>query len=109
MRDAGYDDPDYEPPMRRPGRSGAVTAVAIVNFVFGGLTLLGGLVIMFMGPAILGAAAQQAQRQGDQKAAQQIAQAGGAAAEEVADSVISATSNPTNPMARSFGRGETPR
>jgi hypothetical protein len=43
---------DQPPPGPPTGRSGAVTAVAIVNFVLGGLEVLFGLVIMIMGPAV---------------------------------------------------------
>ena len=42
---------DYEP---RPRWSGAVTAVAVVNFVLGGLTMLFGLLVLLMGTAITG-------------------------------------------------------
>ena len=52
--------PDEEARMAetRPVRqSGAVTAVAVVNFVLGGLQILIGLLIMIVGPAIVGMAA----------------------------------------------------
>ena len=57
------DERDYEPEddPRMPAsgpvrRSGAVTAVAVVNFVVGGLLLILGLVIMIAGPAFIGMA-----------------------------------------------------
>ena len=54
--------PEEEPGLveRRPVRqSGAVTAVAVINFVLGGLEILLGLLIMILGPAILGFALSQ--------------------------------------------------
>ena len=49
--------PPAEPtavPAGPPAKSGAVTAVAIVNFVFGGLDLLCGLLVLVGGAAVAG-------------------------------------------------------
>jgi hypothetical protein len=58
---AEYDDLDQP---RRSGRtrSGAVTAVAIVNYIFGGLNIICGMVILFAGTMVakfMGAAIKQ--------------------------------------------------
>jgi hypothetical protein len=66
-------------PVPAVTRSGAVTAVAIVNFILGALYAVIGVVVIVAGPAFLGAAFKQAEAQGqlteEQKA--QVAQAGG--------------------------------
>jgi hypothetical protein len=54
------DYPDEPRPAGPVERSGAVTLVAIVNFIVGGLTVLFGLLFMFLGPAAMAWAIGQA-------------------------------------------------
>jgi hypothetical protein len=54
-----YEAYEEEVPRRRVGKSGQVTAIAVVNFVFGGLSLLCGL-LMLVGAGLVGAAGSAA-------------------------------------------------
>lgn len=75
------DDLGYEPPVGRP-RSGAVTAVAIVNYVLGALYFICGLIFMVAFNAIAGVAfgqIQEAATKGDAQAQEAMKNAGGAA------------------------------
>jgi hypothetical protein len=45
----------YDRPLGAPERSGAVTAVAVVNFVAGGLALMCGLLMLFTGAVLTSA------------------------------------------------------
>jgi hypothetical protein len=83
------DEPDYPPdyppePGRYRPRSGAVTAVAIINFILAGLTVLGALLVVVLGgwfvAIFTGAANEAAKQGGDPDAAKVAGQAGGVAA-----------------------------
>jgi hypothetical protein len=72
-------EPEYEPRVRRP-QSGAVTAIAIVNFVLGGLYALCGVIMMaamgFIANLLGGAVQEAAAKSGDPQVAK-AAEGGG--------------------------------
>ena len=83
--------PEYEPEYAPPGpryQSGAVTLVAVLNFVMAGLQVVGIIIVLVLGGAILGLTSEAAKATGDADAQKVAAAAGGIAGAIVAIAIV---------------------